>query len=341
MKIFLLSAFTSHECLDRLVDLAALDICGRHERVLDVADADAIVFTENTQFDDLTFKSVMNHPVVRRYPDKVFMYNEVDKAWPVLPGLYCSLSKKLAMESDNVAFPYLTSTNANIKHIHESNAERQWLYSFVGSASHPIRKQLLKLDQQDAKIVDTSEFCAWDPLQSSAHSYQQLYCETIAQSKFILCPRGIGPSSLRLYETIEAGRIPVIVSDDWVPPPQIAWDFAVRVPESKISDIPGILARLEPEWQERSVAARQAWEAAYSPEQLFNSLGDALERIAATATRKTELPISARFHKYGVLLENALTRRIKGQKGVGVVKKPEIKRPSTKAPVARVQRLRG
>jgi len=341
MKIFLLSAFTSHECLDRLVDLAALDICGRHERVLDVADADAIVFTENTQFDDLTFKSVMNHPVVRRYPDKVFMYNEVDKAWPVLPGLYCSLSKKLAMESDNVAFPYLTSTNANIKHIHESNAERQWLYSFVGSASHPIRKQLLKLDQQDAKIVDTSEFCAWDPLQSSAHSYQQLYCETIAGSKFILCPRGIGPSSLRLYETIEAGRIPVIVSDDWVAPPQISWDFAVRVPESQISDIPTILKQLEPEWEDRSQAARCAWESAYSPSQMFNSFCDAIEGLSATATRKTELSLSARIHKNSVLLEHALARWIKHHKGAWAGPSSEAKRPSNKPAVTQVHRLRG
>ena len=55
MKIYLLSAYTRHDCLDKLVELCALDAHGRHERVMDVAEADAIVFVENTQFNDLSF----------------------------------------------------------------------------------------------------------------------------------------------------------------------------------------------------------------------------------------------------------------------------------------------
>ena len=30
------------------------------------------------------------------------------------------------------------------------------------------------------------------------------------RSKFFLCPRGTGTSSIRLYETLSAGRVPVI-----------------------------------------------------------------------------------------------------------------------------------
>jgi len=45
-------------------------------------------------------------------------------------------------------------------------------------------------------------------------SYKQNYARLIANSKFVLCPQGVGPSSLRLFETLLMGRAPVIISDE-------------------------------------------------------------------------------------------------------------------------------
>ncbi|MBX2880813.1 MAG: glycosyltransferase family 47 protein [Granulosicoccus sp.] len=313
MKLLLTSAYQSHSCLDRLYELAKLNACGSYSLTSSAENADAIVFVENTQFDDLGFKQLLDHPLVSEHADKVFMYNEMDQSWPVLPGLYCSLSDRLANPKDHIAFPYLSSGNPDIRHIYESSVDRPWLYSFVGSGSHPIRKQLFKLKSENGRILDTSEYCLWNPRQTSARAYQSLYSESMARSKFVLCPRGIGPSSLRLYETMQAGRIPVIISDHWVAPPQVSWDFAVRVRESEIDSIPLVLENLQDEWKDRSEAARQAWESAFSPEQLFSSFGAAIEQLSHSAEIRKQ-SLFARLHKTSVIVEYALKNSLKGHR---------------------------
>ena len=34
----------------------------------------------------------------------------------------------------------------------------------------------------------------------------------LRQSKFVICPRGVGTSSIRLFECLRAGRVPIIVA---------------------------------------------------------------------------------------------------------------------------------
>ncbi len=312
MKLYLDSAYETHPCLDRVRELARLDQQKQFVVTDDPAAADAIVFVENTQFSDMGFRRLLSHELVRRYPDKVFMYNEADRAWPVLNGLYCSLSCKLSDSSSQVAFPYLTATNSGVRDIHGKVTERRWLFSFVGSQSHASRKPILKLARPDARIIDTSDFCTWDPMQTSKYAFQKLYTDTLAASKFVLCPRGIGPASLRLYETMEAGRVPVIISDTWVAPPQVDWSFAVRVPEWQVGDIPDILKGMESEWQDRGEAARKAWETAYAPDRMFNTLGMAIQGIRCR-TAKPRLSLNAWALKWRVIAEQEVRNQLKPQ----------------------------
>lgn len=310
MKLYFDSAYETHPCLDRVRELSELDRQHNFVTTDDAAAADAIVFVENTQFADMGFKALVSHELVRRYPEKVYMYNEADRAWPVLNGLYCSLSRQLANNTPQVAFPYLTATNAGIQEIYGKSTERQWLYSFVGSKSHPSRKGILRLSQPDARIIDTSDFCTWNPMQTSKYAFQKLYSDTIAASKFVLCPRGIGPASLRLFETLEAGRVPVIISDSWVAPPQINWDFAVRVPEHQVAYIPDILRELEHEWQERGEAARKAWQSAYAPDQMFNTMGLAIQGLKLY-TEQPRPSLRARILKWRVIAEQQIRDHLK------------------------------
>lgn len=315
MKLFLTSAYRSHSCLDRVRELYDMDVHGLHQVVHEPKSADAIVFIENTQFHDMQFKRLMEHSLVKQYPEKVYMYNEMDQAWPLLPGLYCSLSARMSSYSDYVAFPYLNVSNTGIQNIHTQDTPRKWLFSFVGSNSHSVRKDLFSITDPRANIVDTSSFCTWNPAQTSKYAYQKLYTDTMAESQFVLCPRGIGPASLRLYETIEAGRIPVIISDSWVPPPQIDWSFAVRIPEWDIASIPRKLRELEPEWQDRSQAARAAWESTYSPDTLFNTLGTAIDNISRSAN-VPEHSLKVAAHKWRVVLAQEARNWLKPPAGL-------------------------
>lgn len=314
MKLFLTSAYHEHSRLDRLLQLQQLDTRGHHTLVTNAAEADVIVFVENTQFSDTLFQRLLRHPLVLTYPEKAYMFNEMDQSWPILPGLYCSLSARLAAYPDHIAFPYINVCNDYIQNIHAQSVERRWLYSFVGSCSHKVRKPVLELNDKKALIVDTSDFCAWDPAQASKFDYQKIYTDSLIDSKFVLCPRGIGPSSLRLYETMEAGRVPVIISDDWMAPDQIDWSFAVRIPEWEISAIPSRLRTLENEWKDRSAAARDAWVGSYAPEQMFNTFATSIEGIS----RSEDLPshsLRISSHKWRVFIEQKLRSCLKPSSG--------------------------
>ena len=84
------------------------------------------------------------------------------------------------------------------------------------------------------------------------------FAETMFRSKFVLCPRGHGTSSIRLFETLAAGRVPVVISDDWVAPKGPTWD-ACSVRWSQDAGTESLLAyleELEPRAAEMGAAAR-------------------------------------------------------------------------------------
>jgi len=249
---------------------------GRHELCDDPEEADAILFVESAQFDDYLYKQLLRNPLIVEYPNKTFMYNEVDRPWCALPGLYCCMPANRYDASRQVAFPYLVSPNRFVPQIHRWQVKREWLFSFVGSTSHPLRKRVASLHNVSAGVRDTSDFNIWHSNPAERSSQGLVFAESIARSHFVLCPRGVGTSSYRPFESMEAGRCPVIISDDWVPPPHVDWDFALFVPESDVESIPDLLATRVNEAAERGRAAREAWERAYSPTVMFDTVAESV-----------------------------------------------------------------
>ncbi|QOC23778.1 exostosin family protein [Wenzhouxiangella sp. AB-CW3] len=84
------------------------------------------------------------------------------------------------------------------------------------------------------------------------------FCKVLGNSTFSLCPSGTGPNSIRLWESIAAGAIPVILADTWAPPGQL---------------------RL---WEQAAVFCRE------SPDEI-RALPDQLERIAADPERLSQM----------------------------------------------------
>src|SRR4051812_22221089 len=99
------------------------------------------------------------------------------------------------------------------------------------------------------------------------------YAKAILDSQFVLCPAGWGPSTYRLFETMEMGRVPVILSDEWVPPPGPLWEqFSVRIPEHLISDLPSILSSFSESHEAMGQQARLAWEQWFAKPVCFHRL---------------------------------------------------------------------
>ena len=284
MKIHLTSAYDSHQNLDTLRQLVVKDRMGRHSLCESAEEADAILFVENTHFDDYLFKRLRRHPLLHRFPGKSFMYNESDKPKFALPGLYTCVTERQFQADRQVPFAYFGSANRYVPHIHQWQVEKRWLFSFVGSMSHHCRHDVLELASVSGGVRDTSEFNVWHSNEAERNSQGLVYAEAMAASYFMLCPRGIGPASLRLFETLEAGRAPVIISDQWVPTPHIDWQFAVQVRQSEISSIPSLLRSMVGEAEDRGRAARQAWEQAYAPDVMFDTVAESVAWLFDTSS---------------------------------------------------------
>lgn len=317
MKLHLTSSYEIHPGLDTLLGLAPSDSVKAHTLCNDPESADAIVFIENTQFDDVMFKRLRNHDLVSQFPNKVFMYNEMDRPWDVLPGLYTCMTRKQMNEASQRPFSYLSSLNKHVPLVYEKNAEREWLYSFVGAMSHASRRQVMRLPTEGAFLKDTSGFNVWNTSPEELDLRSQEYANVLGSSKFVLCPRGIGTSSIRLYETLEAGRVPVIIADQWVPPEETDWSFAIQIRENRIKAIPAILKSHAHEAIERGEAARTAWLANYAPDKLFNTLGNSIESLLLNADQLKNRNSNIPWNKWiasGGLISRTAVQRIRGQR---------------------------
>lgn len=69
----------------------------------------------------------------------------------------------------------------------------------------------------------------------------QSYNEMLSDSKFSLCPEGAGPNTLRFWESLAVGSIPVVIADNWVPPEGLTeidrGGVFVNVPSEKIGEL--------------------------------------------------------------------------------------------------------
>jgi hypothetical protein len=105
------------------------------------------------------------------------------------------------------------------------------------------------------------------------------YVANIFGSDYVLCARGAGNYSIRLYETLSCGRIPVFVNTDCVLPYEewIDWKrFGVRVEEGELEHVAERVLefheRLSPvEFEELQKACRRLWLEWLSPEGFFRN----------------------------------------------------------------------
>ena len=247
----------------------------------DPQSADVILFVEPR----FTFQSdVLHAPLFCKFPEKSLVLDFGDCPEPVVPGMYVGLRRNQNQIEKGIfeGNAYIrVADNHRLERACSSGLKPDLLFSFVGRAANAnrVRSAILNLRHSQALLLDRN---------SNQSESDDDYIQTLARSKFVLCPRGIGPSSWRLFETMRMGRVPVVISDDWVPPGGIDWEsFVVRVPEAEVNSIPERLTELEPEWAARGRRARSEWERCLSYERLFGWIGERstaiVERVQATS----------------------------------------------------------
>jgi hypothetical protein len=279
VKVTLTSAWGGGRAFEELSRCAGLDRYRVHTLTENPEEADLILFAETVHFDDPEWRTLKAHSYVERFREKCFLYNEADTPWCVLPGLYCSMPSRAFQPRRQKAFNYLYTMNAKVAGV--AGPDRRFLYSFMGAANHASRRRILKLRDARAVLDDTSKFNIWLPTGAEEReARERRYAEVLQSSAFVLCPRGAGTSSYRLYETMKLGVAPVMISDEWVEPEGPDWGaFMLRVGEGEVARIPELLREHEHEALERGARARLAWQQFFSPEVQFHRAVEACREL--------------------------------------------------------------
>lgn len=148
---------------------------------------------------------------------------------------------------------------------------------------HP-RTRALRAVAQDRRLVQNfvTRATFWAGAIGDSQALKKArseYVRNMLDSDYVLCVRGIGNFSYRLYETLSMGRIPIFVDTDCVLPLdfEIDWrDHCVWVEADEIDHIGDRVLEFHEalgnsEFEDRQRTCRRIWETHISPEGFFAS----------------------------------------------------------------------
>ena len=276
--------------------------------------ADIIVF-EN---DDPAF--IRANPLFKKCPEKCVAVTWGDLPSYFLPGCYSSNSKGILSYGRAQTITYMRSEREAVNpYVKKADSGYDYLYAFRGGATSWVRKKLFKNKpvHNDVLIEDSNNYNHWSAVDSFLQvkpTLQQEYATLINKSLFFLCPRGAGSGSIRLFEVMKSGRVPVIISDKWIPIEKFDWDeFSLRIAEKDILNIDNIIRQREPDGEKMGEKALEVYNNYFAPGPDLAILADALISIQNNRSEFKERIIRSVFP----LLENS--RQIK-RKGYNLLK---------------------
>ena len=108
-------------------------------------------------------------------------------------------------------YPVNTSKRISIKH---KNIKASFRGSFDTNIIRTMIFDYLK-GKEGCLIKDTGDWHFDNKNKDKNHSD---YINDLRNSKIIICPRGTGPSTIRMWEALASGCIPLVISNDYVFP---------------------------------------------------------------------------------------------------------------------------
>ena len=136
------------------------------------------------------------------------------------------------------------------------NIERKYLYSFKGAYQQAymsgIRLKIFSMKHSSDTFIENIGEWHFNPIvysdkqnihgeynNSEKHTRKtNEYNELLLQSRFSLCPSGSGPNSIRFWESLACGAIPILLSDKLELPPHELWEKAIiRIRENEIEKL--------------------------------------------------------------------------------------------------------
>ena len=147
-----------------------------------------------------------------------------------------------------IPLPLIYEDTSNYLNEISKDRSKSIFLSFIGSYTHPIRKELVNCLSMKKDIYWYTKD-TWTP--SIPEKDAELFVERTLASKFCLAPRGYGRSSFRFFEAMQLDTIPVYVWDDveWLPYKEILdySTFAVSIHKKDIKKLYDILQSISDE----------------------------------------------------------------------------------------------
>jgi hypothetical protein len=261
----------------------------------DPEKAGLIVFLESNSFKTQEYIwTLCANQLLNRFPNKCFTINYEDTPAGFLPGLYTSLSRTRQNPMRQRTWSYVFRQTKDLVQTRDSwTNSPKLLFSFRGSPnSHSLRQRLLGFPFRTSNAFRLTGVARWF---DHTAAEREDYLKEILDSHFCLCPRGIGPASIRLFEVMALGRCPVILADDWAPIVGIDWkSCSIRIPESEIETIPEILETRLEEAPALGAAALSYWERFFSPEEV---IGQSLNQLVQLVSNRNACYDERNFQK--------------------------------------------
>jgi Exostosin family len=305
-----------------IIEMHARSHTRLHRLTDDPEEADIILLAGDLE----SLEEAKANRLIRKFPEKTMAYSEIDAVVPYVPGVYGSAAVerwiKLGRTQSSIYFSrYAGSMNPEIRH--RPTEKKELLFCFRGRRDCRVRTNIINYpyNRADVEVLETKGFMHWKDGIVGTRQAQKSYADALARSHFALCPRGMGFGSIRLFEVMEMGVAPVLISDNYALPPGPDWDsFLLKVPERQFSRLPDLIEHHVPESEERGRKARQAWEQFFAPGLIFNGLIDQLCDI-----RQRRVISESAFRRIWPLLRLRSQGRIWAsatiQRGLGVAKR--------------------
>jgi len=118
-------------------------------------------------------------------------------------------------------------------------------YSFIGANTHFTRSQIFKIPSTQNIIIKERTSWHFSGNKNKQIAEEKEYKDILSRSRFSLCPRGTGPSTIRFWESLQAGAIPVLISDSMTLPEGIDWqECIIQIQECNVAKIEEYLSSI-------------------------------------------------------------------------------------------------
>jgi predicted O-methyltransferase YrrM len=241
---------------------------GSFVRVADADAADFLVFpyllepiigVRRTPYAHFLLRSL---PHFTRLEDRHAIFNFHDRGQPLLTTALVVTDDPRRSNRDDphvACFPHFPA-----RHVVEASPSLdfdkiRYDVCFVGTLSDPIRVGMINsiaAEKGLRSFLRHPNTLDWsDPATSYLHmkdeekrrELETVYVQNARKSWAMLCPRGMGSSSIRFYEALCLGRIPVHISDEYVFPLEGRVDFSRFTIDIRQDDVP-VMGKLLAAW---------------------------------------------------------------------------------------------